>query len=217
MLIPKFIFKNRTEQLKRIFKVKNNDFIEGIFIGYNSITLNRTINWLSNYKNYKHLSHNDFQKTADLNIKLWLENDSNVKVDRASMAFSVEVRSPFLDYRIIEFARTLPISYRYYKGKKKRILRDVLKKYIPEEVFDQPKSGFSVPLDKWIREDLRKEVLDVLSDENLKMVHNLNIPKFKKMLNDHMDNGVNYLSYIWRVYVFIKWMKKNNVVEKNIQ
>ena len=217
MLIPKFIFKNRTEQLKRILKVKNNDFIEGIFIGFNSITLNRTINWLSNYKNHKHLSHNDYQKTADLNIKLWLENDSNVKVDRASMAFSVEVRSPFLDYRIIEFARTLPISYRYYKGKKKRILRDVLKKYIPEEVFDQPKSGFSVPLDEWIREDLRKEVLDVLSDENLKMVHNLNIPKFKKMLNDHMDNGVNYSSYIWRVYVFIKWMKKNNVVEKNIQ
>ena len=217
MLIPKFIFKNRTEQLKRILKVKNNDFIEGIFIGFNSITLNRTINWLSNYKNHKHLSHNDYQKTADLNIKLWLENDSNVKVDRASMAFSVEVRSPFLDYRIIEFANTLPISYRYYKGKKKRILRDVLKKYIPEEVFDQPKSGFSVPLDEWIREDLRKEVLDVLSDENLKMVHNLNIPKFKKMLNDHMDNGVNYSSYIWRVYVFIKWMKKNNVVEKNIQ
>ena len=148
MLIPKFIFKNRTEQLKRILKVKNNDFIEGIFIGFNSITLNRTINWLSNYKNHKHLSHNDYQKTADLNIKLWLENDSNVKVDRASMAFSVEVRSPFLDYRIIEFARTLPISYRYYKGKKKRILRDVLKKYIPEEVFDQPKSGFSVPLDE---------------------------------------------------------------------
>lgn len=213
MLIPRFIFKNRTEPLKRILKIKNNhEFIAGIFLGYNSITLNRSLNWLSNYKNYKHLSLNNYQKTADLNIKLWLENDSNVKVDRASMAFSVEVRSPFLDYRIIEFARTLPISYRYYPGKKKRILRDVLKKYIPEEVFDQPKSGFSVPLCQWIREDLRKEMLEVLSDRNLKMVHNLNIPKFKKMLNDHMDGNADYKSYIWRVYVLIKWMKGNNFI-----
>ena len=79
---------------------------------------------------------------ADLNIKLWLENDSNVKVDRASMAFSVEVRSPFLDYRIVEFARTLPVEYRYQRGRKKRILRDILKEYIPEEVFSKPKKGF---------------------------------------------------------------------------
>jgi len=212
MLIPRFIFKNRTEPLRRLLKIKNNhEFIEGIFSGYNSITLDRSLNWLSNYKNYKHLSRNNYQKTADLNIKLWLENDSNVKVDRASMAFSVEVRSPFLDYRIIEFARTLPISYRYYQGKKKRILRDVLKKYIPEEVFDQPKSGFSVPLGDWIREDLRKEMLEVLSDENLKMVHNLNIPKFKKMLNDHMDGNADYKSNIWRVYMLVKWMRINKI------
>ena len=214
MLIPKFIFKHRTGKLKRIFKIKNiNHFIGGIFIGFNSILLNRNLGWFSNYTSYKSQSNNDFQKAADLNIKLWLENDSNVKVDRASMAFSVEVRSPFLDYRIIEFARTLPISYRYYPGKKKRILRDILKKYIPEELFDQPKSGFSVPLGEWIRKDLRKEMLEELSDENLKMVHNLNIPKFKKMLNDHMDGNADYKSDIWRVYVLIKWMKndkKNN-------
>lgn len=213
MLIPRFIFKNRTEPIKRLLKIKNNhEFIAGIFTGYNSITLNRSLNWLSGYKNYKHLSYNNYQKTADLNIKLWLENDSNVKVDRASMAFSVEVRSPFLDYRIIEFARTLQISHRYYPGKKKRILRDILKKYIPEEVFDQPKSGFSVPLCHWIRNDLRKEMLEVLSDRNLKKVHNLNIPKFKKMLNDHMDGNSDYKSYIWRVYVLIKWMKGNNFI-----
>lgn len=215
MLIPRFIFKNRTEPLRRLLKIKNNhEFIAGIFIGYNSINLNRNLNWLSNYKNYKYLSKDNYQKTADLNIKLWLENDSNVKVDRASMAFSVEVRSPFLDYRIIEFARTLPISYRYYPGKKKRILRDVLKKYISEEVFDQPKSGFSVPLGEWIRSDLRQEMIETLSDKNLKTVHNLNIPKFKKMLNNHMDGNEDYKSYIWRVYVLIKWMKANNFINE---
>ena len=214
-LLPKFVFRNRTESLKRILKFNDlNDFIAGIFIGYNSITLNRNLNWLSYYNNYKHLSLNNYQKTADLNIKLWLENDSNVKVDRASMAFSVEVRSPFLDYRIIEFARTLPISYRYYPGKKKRILRDILKKYIPEETFNQPKSGFSVPLGDWIRQDLRNEMLEVLCDDNLKMVHNLNIPKFKKMLEKHMDGNADYKSYIWRVYVLVKWLIINKINNK---
>lgn len=213
VLIPRLIFKNRTESIKRILKIKNdNEFIAGIFTGFNSITLNRSSNWLTNYKNYKNLSKNVFQKTADLNIKLWLENDSNTKVDRASMAFSVEVRSPFLDYRIIEFARTLPISYRFYPGKKKRILRDILKKYIPEKIFNQPKSGFSIPLGEWIRKDLRKEILEVLSERNLKMVHNLNIPKFKNMLNSHMDGNADYKSYIWRVYMLIKWMKVNKFI-----
>lgn len=212
-LLPEFIFKNSVQSLRRFLQVKNiNSLIEGVFVGFNSLLLNRDLSWLTNYRGYKSWNSNKYQQTADLNIKLWLENDSNVKIDRASMAFSVEVRSPFLDYRIIEFARTLPISYRYYPGKKKRILRDVLKKYIPEEVFDQPKSGFSVPLCDWIRKDLRKEMLEVLSDGNLKMVHNLNIPKFKKMLNDHMDGKVDNKSYIWRVYVLIKWMKGNNFI-----
>ena len=104
------------------------------------------------------------QRAADLNIKLWLENDSNVKVDRASMAFSVESRSPFLDYRIIEFARTLPISYRYKDGITKRILKDILEEYIPREVFTQPKKGFSIPLEKWLRNELKADVLQKLND-----------------------------------------------------
>jgi len=167
--------------------------------------LNRNLNWLSNYSTYKTWTNNDYQKTADFNIKLWLENDSNVKVDRSSMASSVEVRSPFLDYRIIEFARTLPVSYRYFPGKKKRILRDILKKYIPEEVFNQPKSGFSVPLGNWIRNELRQEMEETLTDDFLKQIHNLNIPKFQKMVKDHLAQKKDYSSYLWRVYVLIKW------------
>ncbi len=128
------------------------------------------------------------------------------------MAHSVEVRSPFLDYRIIEFARNLPIRFRYFPGKKKRILRDVLKKYIPEKVFNQPKRGFSIPLAEWIRKDLREEISDVLSERNLKMVYNLNIPKFSRMFNEHMDGKADYKSYIWRVYILIKWMKRNNFI-----
>ena len=105
-----------------ILKIKSSyDLSRTLFIGYDGIKKIRNIKWFKeNYDGYKHWSRDVLQRTADLNIKLWLENDSNVKVDRASMAYAVEVRSPFLDYRIIEFARNLPINYRYQPGKKKK-------------------------------------------------------------------------------------------------
>jgi len=211
LFLPNFIFKKRTEVIRRILKVKNiNVFIEGVFVGFNTLLLKRNLTWLSNYRAYKFWSNDKYQQLADFNIKLWLENDSNVKVDRASMASSVEVRSPFLDYRVLEFARTLPVSYRYLPGKKKRILRDILKKYIPEEVFDQPKKGFSVPLGEWIRKELRQEMEENLSDVFLRQIPNFNILKFKKMFKDHLEQKADYSSYIWRVYILIKWNNNNN-------
>lgn len=198
-----------SESLIRILNIKSkNEFIAKIFVGYNSILKKRNLDWLSHYKGYQTWSKDLIQATADLNIKLWLENDSNVKVDRASMAYSVEVRSPFLDYRIIEFARTLPLSYRYMPGRKKRILRDILKEYIPEEVFDQPKRGFAVPIGQWIRKELREEFESNLSDDFLNQVPNLNVTKFKKMFKNHLDGKGDYSSYVWRVYVLSKWYQE---------
>jgi asparagine synthase (glutamine-hydrolysing) len=218
-LVAKLFFLNfigaRTQSIKRILNVKTkHDFVAGIFLGYNSIVEKRNLDWLSHYKEYKTWSKNLFQATADLNIKLWLENDSNVKVDRASMAYSVEVRSPFLDYRIIEFARTLPVSYRFVSGRKKRMLRDILKEYIPEEVFDQPKRGFSVPIGTWIRKELKEEFIENLSDDFLNQVPNLNVPKFKKMFKMHLEGKHNYSSYIWRVYVLSKWYQEFGFYKK---
>ena len=205
----------KTEPIRRILNIKSkNEFIAGIFVGYNSIVKKRNLDWLSNYSGYKFWSKDLFQSTADLNIKLWLENDSNVKVDRASMAYSVEVRSPFLDYRIIEFARTLPLSYRYVSGRKKRILRDILKEYIPEEVFDQPKRGFAVPIGQWIRKELKEEFVANLSDDFLNQVPNLNVAKFKKMFQDHLQEKADYSSYIWRVFVLSKWYQEFGFYKK---
>jgi asparagine synthase (glutamine-hydrolysing) len=208
-------FGSRTESIKKILKIASKyDFIEGIYVGYNSILKKNNFNWLSHYDRYKTLSENLLQSTADLNIKLWLENDSNVKVDRASMAYSVEVRSPFLDYRIIEFARTLPVSFRYVPGRKKKILRDILKEYIPEEVFNQPKRGFSVPIGQWIRKELKVEFVENLSDDFLNQVPNLDVEKFKKMFNDHLVGKKDNSSYVWRVYVLSKWYQEFGFYKK---
>lgn len=219
LLISKILVLNflgaKTEPLKRIFCIKGSaEFIAGIFTGYNSLLIKRDLEWFSHYKGFTKWSKDLYQQTADLNIKLWLENDSNVKVDRASMAYSVEVRSPFLDYRIIEFARNLPVSYRYMPGRKKRILRDILKEYIPEEVFNQPKRGFAVPIGKWIREELREEFESNLLDDFLNQVPNLNVTKFKNMFKMHLEGKGDYSSYIWRVYVLSKWYQEFGFYKK---
>lgn len=183
-------------------------YISKVFVGFDTLNKERDLNWLSHYDGYINWSNSPIQKTADLNIKLWLENDSNVKVDRASMAYSVEVRSPFLDYRIVEFARSLPISYRYQKNNRKRILKDILEDYIPKTVFNQPKKGFSVPLGDWIANELKEEVVRILTDDFLNSIPNLDIPKFKNQLTEHMDGNRIYFTNIWRVFIFGKWCEE---------
>ena len=179
------------------------------YISLDTINKKRDLRWLDkHYSSFKHNSKDALQRAADLNIKLWLENDSNVKVDRASMAFSVESRSPFLDYRIIEFARTLPISYRYKDGITKRILKDILEEYIPREVFTQPKKGFSIPLEKWLRNELKADVLQKLNDTFLYSVPNLDVEKFKKELYLHLQGKRNYVFNIWKVYVLALWCEE---------
>lgn len=198
--------------INSLLKTKSSDdYSWGIFTGFDSLQKERNTKWFTLYNNFKTYSQDCFQRIADLNIKLWLENDSNVKVDRASMAYSVEVRSPFLDYRIIEFARKLPVSYRYDKTIKKKILKDILTEYIDEEVFNQPKKGFSIPLNKWIREDLKEEILSELSDDFLNKVPNLDISKFKKQLKLHLENKTDYTFNIWKLFVLAKWYKEFNM------
>jgi len=200
------IIKLQPATINSLLKTKTSDnYALGIFTGFDSLQKKQNTKWFDNYSAFRIWSKDCYQRMADLNIKLWLENDSNVKVDRASMAFSVEVRSPFLDYRIIEFARTLPVSYRYENGLKKKILRDILSEYIPESVFNQPKRGFSIPLNKWIREDLKFEVLKELTDEFLNKIPNLDILKFKKQLKLHLEDKSDYTFNIWKLFILAKW------------
>src|SRR5690554_141817 len=187
----------KSNKYKNILSCKNeNQFIERIF------AKNIQLSWINNhYWQYLNLSNHSLQKAADLNIKLWLENDSNVKVDRASMAYSVEIRSPFLDYRIVELARRLPMSFKFGENKTKRILRDVLSNYIPEEVFNLPKSGFSIPLDKWIKNELRDEI-----ENNITIKSFVSINDFEQIYNglDFKNNTIK-----WRLYMLSKWLKQN--------
>ena len=125
------------------------------------------------------------------------------------MLSSVEVRSPFLDYRIIEFARSLPVKFRLYGSKRKRILRDILSNYIPEPVFDQPKKGFSIPLASLIRGSFKDEFSKYLKTNMLNPIENLDITKIQRLFELHLTKDVDYSSYLWRVFVLSKWIHLN--------
>jgi asparagine synthase (glutamine-hydrolysing) len=108
---------------------------------------------------------NPAEEQALFDIHYYLKDDLLTKVDRASMQFSLETRTPFLDYRLVEFALNLPYEFKVQKGISKYILKEVLYDFIPASYFDRPKWGFSIPMDKWLKTDLRPMVDKYLSKE----------------------------------------------------
>ena len=125
------------------------------------------------------------------------------------MFSSVELRSPFLDYRIVEFALSLPTNFKYKKGKKKIILKDILNKYLPQHLYDRPKSGFTFPLSRYLKKDLKELSLDLLTDKNLKSIPIINYEETKLMIEDFYKNKSNKQNEIWKLLVYIMWLNKN--------
>lgn len=201
------ILNKDSNTIKEILNLNSfKDYQKRIFISNPKYIESKKNTWLQDNFSF---SKNIYQQIADLNIKLWLENDSNVKVDRASMAYSLEVRSPFLDYRLIEIARTIPVKYRLLRKNRKKLLKDILTEYIPRHVFDYPKKGFSIPLKDWTRGKLKKELINTLSSKNLSVIPGLNYKKFLKLMNSHFKSEIDFSLEIWRMYVLVSWYQKN--------
>src|SRR5690606_23092032 len=110
---------------------------------------------------------NLLERVSDFDIKTYLNWDINTKVDRATMAYSLEARAPLMDYRVVELARSLPTEYKFKGKNQKRILKDLLYQYVPKEIFNRPKAGFTMPFETWFREDLKDFVLTELNSDSL--------------------------------------------------
>jgi asparagine synthase (glutamine-hydrolysing) len=143
-----------------------------------------------------------------LDLKLYLQEDILVKVDRASMACSLEVRAPFLDHQLVEFVMSLPSSLKLRRFTTKYILKKVMKKFLPKEVIQRSKKGFGVPIAKWIKGPLRELFGDLLAHNPIKREGFLNPSYVKSLLEDHVSNKRDNRKQLWTVLVWELWVNR---------
>ena len=139
----------------------------------------------------------------------YMPDDVLVKVDRASMAVSLESRAPFLDKRIIEFALSLPFDLKIKNNKSKWILRKILQKHIPDNLIERPKTGFGIPLARWLREDLKVFSENLLCKEDINRHGIFDYEIVSRLWNRHML-GEDFSNELWPIIVFQRWIKTNH-------
>jgi asparagine synthase (glutamine-hydrolysing) len=143
------------------------------------------------------------EQLAYLDYNYYLPDDILTKVDRTSMWHSLELRVPLLDHTVVEYAHSLPIDKKIRDGSQKALLKALLKQYIPEKLFLRPKMGFAIPIDHWLKTDLKDWGGDLLNSNNAKEY--LNHRLIKKMWEAHQNNAGQWHFPLWNILMFLAW------------
>jgi asparagine synthase (glutamine-hydrolysing) len=158
-----------------------------------------------------------FKETADwpmlsrlmrVDQKTYLPDAMLTKVDRASMANSLEIRVPLIDHRVVEFTAGLPEHFKYRNGTGKYLLKKLLARYLPVSLFERPKMGFGVPIDHWLRFELKDLLLDYLSAERLKREGLFNTNFVDKKIKEHLSGQVNHQYRLWPLLMWEMWRER---------
>lgn len=139
---------------------------------------------------------------------MYLPDDILVKLDRASMAVSLEARVPFLDHRVVEFAARLPVTLKVRRGQGKWILRQVLYRYLDRRLVERPKQGFAVPMAAWLRGPLRDWAEDLLARSALLESGMLNPEPIRKAWRDHVSGQGNHHHRLWVILMLQAWLRR---------
>lgn len=147
-----------------------------------------------------------------LDMDTYLPADILCKVDRATMKYSLEARCPILDKEVMEYSFRLDHRFKYDRGTKKRILKDIAYDYIPKELLDRPKVGFGVPLDKWLRGPLKEQLTDMCDRSFLKRQEIFDADYTSSLIESYLKTGdagpatgENYSKLTWAFFVFQQW------------
>jgi asparagine synthase (glutamine-hydrolysing) len=138
----------------------------------------------------------------------YLPDNLLYKVDRMSMAHSLEVRPPFLDHRILEFAATLPEHLKIKGRTQKYLLRRLMENRIPKRVVRRSKEGFDIPAHRWLRCELRPLMMDTLSPEAMRQAGLFPPEAIEQLISNHMERKVNAGYHLWGLMTLFLWLKK---------
>ncbi len=136
----------------------------------------------------------------------YLPGDILAKVDRAGMSVGLESRIPLLDHRVVEFAWSLPAALKWHDGRGKWPLRALLDRYVPNRLVDRPKSGFGVPINRWLRDDLRDWAENLLSLATLRESGWLDAKLVRERWQEHLGGKVDRSNYLWNILMFQAWL-----------
>ena len=146
-----------------------------------------------------------------LDQRQYLADNILYKVDRMSMAHSLEVRPPFLDHRVVELAATLPQSFKIRGACQKRILRAAMRGKLPEPILQRRKEGFDIPAHQWFRGPLRELLLDTLTPEAIARTKIFDVAATQSLVRDHLMRHVNVGYHLWSLVTLFLWLTRWNI------
>jgi asparagine synthase (glutamine-hydrolysing) len=148
------------------------------------------------------------QRLMDLDLRTYLESDILVKVDRASMAHALEARNPFLDWRVVEHARSMPPSLKLHASGGKRALRLLLARHLPQHLIDRPKAGFVVPIREWLRSELQPAIREAVEDGFLCRSGWIDRAAARLAFTQHAAGARNHEHLLWAILMFERWHRR---------
>ena len=158
------------------------------------------------------ISNDEINKAMFCDISIYLEGDGFPKVERMWALSSLTAHSPFLSADMINFAISLPSSYKVNGKKRKYIIQEAFKDLLPAKVLTYKKHGFRAPVTCWLRKELKQDLLNLLNKEKLTKQGILNADVVSSIVEQHLKGNVDYGQLLWNLFVFEKWYEKNTLV-----
>lgn len=200
------------------FLIRRGQKLEDRYVGNAFIFNNKEVKKILSYepltKGYQELTKpyyakvkgkDDVTKMQYIDFNFWLIGDILLKADKMSMANSLEVRVPYLDRIVIDYARHLPTKYKVDKNTTKKCFRRVASEVLEDKVSSKKKLGFPVPIRNWIKED---DIYDKIKDKFLNASEFFNTKEIIKLLDDHRNGKYDNSRKVWTIYVFLVWYDK---------
>lgn len=212
----KYLFQSRYQKIKSLLK---NPSEENIMLQLTKVMedeevsklFKKNISFLNTGLKSKELRKENYSSLAfmmAIDYQTYLPDDILQKVDRATMSVSLEGREPFLDHRIIEWAARLPMNYKYNKGNKKHIIKEIVHKYLPKEIMDRPKTGFGIPIAQWLNKELKPFVNQFLSEDFILKQQIFHYTEIEKIKNSFYNGKTERAETIWYLLMFQMWYDK---------